>query len=406
MKRTTSAAGSKPKIRLPKEAARLVSLCEAAIAAGSRVEEQFWITQADELAASLMDRGNDAAVEAALGHTHKLNTPVHDVLAATCEAAAEACVLISTAAKNNTETRQALLISIPLIVWSKYQIPSGPLTERTMAPICSHLHGHILARDVSLCVNPFLYSIDQLPRGFADTRKLMAMMAAAAEQKIPAPVDYSKLAETAALPADVRFILAVVVVNQGDALFRWQETDGPDKSPTHQSCLEQWNKQVRPLLAALLPGCEFECGLPNAFFNNCRESDLLVRPRTLDSVIDGTATMLDLPATAMAAVVAGVGEGQIDEYRVSLTRKNHNEVINGVVWPLYGEEDDDTNPGPRQIIETLLKQHQLTEITLLDGVRPPEYCDDCGAPLFYNHDGEAVHAEMPEDINHPTTHYH
>lgn len=403
MKRTTSAVGSNPKIRLPKEAARLVSLCEAAIASGSRVEEQFWITQADELAASLMDRGNDAALEAALGHTHKLNTPVHDVLAATCEAAAEACLLT---AKNNTAIRQALLISIPLIVWSKYQIPAGPLAERTITPICSHLHGHILGRDVSLCVNPFLYSIDQLPRGFADTRKLLKLMAMAAEQNTTAHIDYGKLAETTALPADVRFILAVVVVNQGDALFQWQENDSPDSTPTHKTYLEQWNSQTRPLLAALLPGCEFECGLPNAFFNNCRESDLLVRPRTLDSVIDGTATMLDLPTTAMAAVVAGVGDGQIDEYRVSLTRKNHNEVVNGVVWPLYGEEDDDTNPGPRQTIEALLKQHQLAEITLLDGVRPPEFCDDCGAPLFYTHDGEAVHAEMPENIDHPITHYH
>ncbi len=406
MKRTISAVGGKTKIRLPKEAARLVSLCEAAIAAGSRVEEQFWIGQADELAALLMDRGNDAAIESALGHTHKLNTPVHDVLAATCEAAAEACLLITNTATADRAPRQALLISIPLVVWSKYQIPAGPLTKRTMAPISSHLHGHILGPDVSLCVNPFLYSIDQLPRGFADTRKLLKLMATAAEQKLPALIDYSNLAETAALPADVRFILAAVVVNQGNALFQWQETDGPDSTPTHQSCHEQWNKQTRPLLAAILPGCEFECGLPNAFFNNCRESDLLVRPRTLASVIDGTATMLDLPATSMAAVIAGVGDGQIDEYRVSLTRKNQNEVVNGVVWPLYGEEDDDTNPGPRQTIETLLKQHHLSEITLLDGVRPPEFCDDCGAPLFYNHDGEAVHAEMPEDVDHPSTHYH
>ena len=27
----------------------------------------------------------------------------------------------------------------------------------------------------------------------------------------------------------------------------------------------------------------------------------------------------------------------------------------------------------------------------------PELCDDCGAPLFPDRSGEAVHAEMPED---------
>jgi uncharacterized protein YuzB (UPF0349 family) len=29
---------------------------------------------------------------------------------------------------------------------------------------------------------------------------------------------------------------------------------------------------------------------------------------------------------------------------------------------------------------------------------PLEYCDDCGAPLFPNPEGENVHAEMPEDM--------
>ena len=27
----------------------------------------------------------------------------------------------------------------------------------------------------------------------------------------------------------------------------------------------------------------------------------------------------------------------------------------------------------------------------------PELCDDCGAPLFPDRSGEAVHAEMPDD---------
>ncbi|MEI6737862.1 MAG: DUF2863 family protein, partial [Pseudomonadota bacterium] len=182
--------------------------------------------------------------------------------------------------------------------------------------------------------------------------------------------------------------------------------DDKGDSRSRTKCLERCNAQLRPHLAALMPGCEFESGLPNAFFNNCRESDVRVRPHTLGSVISGMATLLDTSASKMAAVIAGVGDGQIDEYRVSFTHKGQDTVLNGVVWPLYGEEDDDTNPSPRQAIETLLKDHKLGDITLLDGILPPEYCEDCGAPLFFTHDGEAVHAEMPEDIDHPTTHYH
>jgi uncharacterized Zn finger protein (UPF0148 family) len=36
---------------------------------------------------------------------------------------------------------------------------------------------------------------------------------------------------------------------------------------------------------------------------------------------------------------------------------------------------------------------------------PLEYCDDCGAPLFPNADGELVHAQIPESAE-PVPHLH
>jgi hypothetical protein len=35
-----------------------------------------------------------------------------------------------------------------------------------------------------------------------------------------------------------------------------------------------------------------------------------------------------------------------------------------------------------------------------------EFCDDCGAPLFPDREGELVHAEMPEDTPPPVEHFH
>ncbi len=406
MKQTKQPPGTDPKngkskVRLSKDTARLVALCDSAVDAGSRTEEQFWSGKIELLVTELMERGNDVTLEAALEHTHQRNPAAHEILASSCEAAAETCQIAVDGG-----VRQALLVSIPLIVWSKYLIPSGDISEAAIAPIRTHLFGHILSHNVSVCINPFFYAIDHLPRGFSDTRKLLKLMANAAIAGGPAEIDYSKLGGAAELPADVRFILAVVVAKSGEPFFQWQEVDDDADKNTRANCLDRWNRQSRGHLAALVPGCEFEAGLPNAFFANCRESDLRVRPHSLAAVVSGMATLLETSTAGMAAVVAGVGDGQIDEYRVSITRKGQNDVLNGVVWPLYGEEDDDTNPSPRHAIETLLKDQAIGEVTLLDGVLPPEYCDDCGAPLFYTHDGEAVHAEMPEDVDHPTTHFH
>ncbi|MBU1666159.1 MAG: DUF2863 family protein, partial [Gammaproteobacteria bacterium] len=33
-------------------------------------------------------------------------------------------------------------------------------------------------------------------------------------------------------------------------------------------------------------------------------------------------------------------------------------------------------------------------------------CDDCGAPLFPNPDGESVHAELPEEMQGTPAHLH
>ncbi|SBT09802.1 hypothetical protein PROAA_3470002 [Candidatus Propionivibrio aalborgensis] len=37
---------------------------------------------------------------------------------------------------------------------------------------------------------------------------------------------------------------------------------------------------------------------------------------------------------------------------------------------------------------------------------PFEFCDDCGAPLYPNTEGETVHAELPEQSNAPSQTLH
>ena len=391
---------SKSPLRLAKDAERLITMCSAAATAGSRTEDIYWQTHVETLATALMDRGNDTALEAALDQTHQMNSPAHEILAASCEAVAESCHLEVEGAIG---VQQAQLISIPLIAWSKYRIPAGPVDEKLMAPIRAHLHGHILGREVKLCLINFLYSIDQLPRGFSETRKLTKKLADAASDGHAPKIDFSKLGDTAEMPADVRFLIGIAVTARGSPTFQWQELDS---HISRTECLTRWIEQCRPSLAKLVPGCAFESGLPDAFFHNCRESDLRVRPYMLSSAVAIVETALKTAPGQLNAVIAGVGETAVDEYRISLTRKGQNDVLHGMVWPLYGAEDDDANPGPREQIESILKEHKIAEVTRLPGILPPEYCEDCGAPLFFDHEGEAMHAEMPEDSEQPTSHYH
>lgn len=399
MKRTRT----KSPLRLSKDAERLISMSAAAIAAGSIIEARYWQDKLESTAAQLMERSNDSAIEAALDQTFQANLPAHELLSRACEAAAESVVLPAAEGAAN----QALLVSIPLIAWSKYPIASGPVDEATLAPIRAHLFAHILADGVRAHISPFLYAIEQLPRGFSETRKLMRKLTQAALNGTSTrPDSTARESEAAEMPADARFLLVGVVAPVGAPIFLWQQDAQNEAHATHNECLLRWVEQCRPSLAKLVPGAAFECGLPDAYFHNCRQCDLRVRPYMLNSSLELVEDSLKVPASSIGVVVAGVGESRVDEYRISILRKGTSQVVHGVVWPLYGAEDDDEAPSPREALEAIFKEHRVGEVIRLPGTQTPEFCEDCGAPLFYDPEGEAVHAEFPEESEPPPVHYH
>jgi uncharacterized protein YuzB (UPF0349 family) len=93
----------------------------------------------------------------------------------------------------------------------------------------------------------------------------------------------------------------------------------------------------------------------------------------------------------------------------------------GVVWPLYGQEDEEGTPAeglsgsmaellkPRTPVEEIVEHLNaagVSQVKKLGEKYVAEYCDDCGAPLFADPSGELVHAEMPEDAATGTEHFH
>ena len=76
-------------------------------------------------------------------------------------------------------------------------------------------------------------------------------------------------------------------------------------------------------------------------------------------------------------------------------------MYHGIVWPLLGNDDENSDTVGE--IETRLRDAGLKEVLFLDHRFPMEFCDDCGAPMFPNAEGELVHAQMPEEAsNHAT----
>ncbi|HEY2629238.1 MAG TPA: DUF2863 family protein [Usitatibacter sp.] len=390
---------SKSPPRLTRDAERLIALANGLNASGSLTEDRFWESAMSALVAKLLENGNDAPLDGALDHLYQNALGAYDTLIELVEHESESMDLMQ-----GDQAWQALLVAAPIVAWSKYAIPSGGIPQDEAEILRVQLQAHVLAAGARVTVVPYLYSIDQLPRHFSELRRLTTKLADAAMSGEPARLELTRLPETAHLLADTRFVVACAAVPRGQPLFRWQE-DAPGHAGRAGS-LEQWIAQARPTISKLLPGCVYECLLPDAYYVNCRESDRRVRPFGIRAAVAFLENALKTKAAELSAVVAGFGEERVDEYRVSFMRRGESEVAHGVVWPLYGREDENARPGPLDEVMAQLADVGITEVKKFPSTFTPEYCEDCGAPLFANPEGEVVHAELPEEADIQAAHFH
>lgn len=364
-------------------------------ASGSRMEDGYWERRLSQRLGRLLKNGSQSALDAALEHLFKHNPDASDVLAEQAETLAESATVELDGVRYD-----ALLIAAPILAHTRYAIPSGALKPDLVQTLTVHLQAHVLAAQTKVALSPYLYSIDQLPRTHSDTFALTHKLLSAALAGNAPKVDLRDLPETAPILADPRYLLAVVVAPHEGPLFRWQE-DAKEHHAERSICLEHWRTQVQPSVALLLPGCEFELLLPDAFFLSCRESDKSIRPLTVRAAVNYLCGTLDVPAGQLAAVLAAFGEDEVEEYRVGFTMRGEKDIIYGIVWPVYGREageiDGEEKGGPVEQICEELRNAGVEDIFRHAALFDPEYCEDCGTPLYADRTGEIVHAELPED---------
>lgn len=353
---------------------------------GSRLEDAFWERRLAVLVDRLLDGNDEAALNAALDHLYGAGGRAYDELADMVEYCAEAHHHPMSGAATGQDV---LLFAAPVLAWSRYAIPAGSITAEVLANLRVQLQAHVFAADVRFGLADFLFSPDQLPQSYCETAALTGRLCKAALHGRDLRLDASSLAETMSFLSDTRYLIGVVCAPAGVPLFRWQEEDG-----SRSESLKQWRTQGGEALRPLLPACAMEPLLPQSFHAAVREADRASRPYSLRSAVAFLQTALNVPASNLRAVVAPYYDRQLEEFRIGFTLGDAGEVVHGVVWPLLDDEDEAAeSPGQ---IEAVLREAGLREVMILDHRFPLEYCDDCGAPLYPNPEGEPVHAELPE----------
>ena len=371
--------------RVSADAAELGRLALCLAEPGGRLEDSFWERQLADLVEKLLLNGAEDDLNAALDRLFDAHAAAHDALADTIEACAESSVVT-----HQGEEYDVLLFNAPILAWSRFSIPAGTIAKSTLQTLSVQLGAHAFSAKARIALADFLYSPDQLPRSFVDTWQLMRDLGGAALAGTPHKVDIETMPETNQFLSDTRYLLGAVVVPRGQALFRWNEADGM----TREAALKEWMKQGGPSLEPLLTGCAFQPLLADAYHGACRTADLASRPYSLRASVAFLQTSLGKPAEALRAVIGGFHDQRLEEYRIGFGARDSEAIYHGVVWPLLGSEDENTDSTGE--IEGLLREAGIKDIVVHNQQFPFEFCDDCGAPLYPNADGDTVHAEMPE----------
>ncbi|MDR1310879.1 MAG: DUF2863 family protein, partial [Burkholderiaceae bacterium] len=350
--------------------------------------------------------------DAAFEYLQKTDVDAYHALLEMAEAVSESGTLT-----HEGVVYDVLLTLAPVLAWTRFSIPSGNLPAHLHQALQALLAGHIYSESARIVLAPALYAMDQIPCSHAGVFSLRTTLSKRFLGKSVPPHPEEKQ-EIPPFIADIRYLVALVMVPSGQAVFRWQSLQKPEGVELGKAnCLSQWKEKATPLLAGMLPGCVLDPVLPGAFFGACRQSDQQIRPASIVSAVNYLTHALQVAPRQLGAVVAGFTDDTlrdaVSEYRVAFCQQDSHEVVYGIVWPVYGQDEMQQAmrtdiPDRSRLPEEMLMQNQLAHILfLLSSLEVPclhvhrerfpmEFCEECGVPLFVDVSGELVHAEMPE----------
>jgi Protein of unknown function (DUF2863) len=357
--------------------------------AKTKPEQLFWEQQATSNVEAVLASGKDGTIFAALEVLWEEHPEAYERMADL----AENCVQ----SKTHDDGTVSLLIAIPVLTWSRNQLPIGKTDEATIAALKKAVKTHWLADHVTLTMGHTLYGPDDLPEGFVGTGKLAKKHFDDALLGKDTPHSRKANAyDDDPFLADCRFWLGVLRAKVGAPLFQAQlSATGTLDLEAQESA---WRTEAAAAAHRLFIGCAYDILPPEGYYEACRSAELDIRGFSLQASALMIMTSLELAADQVRAVIAACHSTHFEEYRISLLTKTGTEILQGVTWPLLGREE--TQDDLLSEIQANLKALGITRIRMVDEQLAMDYCDDCGTPLFPDLNAELVHPGSPDEDEH------
>ena len=384
----------------------LLDLCLALKQSGCIVEDRHWESRIQAEILAIFQQNRKKTVERILDYLSESDSETHDILLEHAETLSESCEQTIDGMDCD-----CVLVAVPVIAWTRFEIPTPSLDSRQQQQLQALLQQHIAATQVRIALHPRVLSVDQMPRSFAGVYKWMDAIVArtfgtSAKPAMPA----EEIAEDMQLMSDSRFVLAIFCTPRNQPVFRWQET-GPAFSEQRAASLALWTEHATPLFHKLLPACGIELMLPDAFYIANRRADKRIRFAAITAAAQWLQTVFETSADAFRATVALYQDSQLREIRIGFTLLQSHEVIYGCLWPVFPDETDDQqleSLNDFSLLDQLLAHLQdngIRHVTCLKEILDGSgYVSD--EPLFPNPAGELMPVMMPDIQEDPVGRFH
>ena len=385
---------------------RLLSLTDALMHSGSHLEDSYWDGLLTGQLEKIINGRKNKTTESALEYLSQNNPEAYEILFEKAESLTE-----SISITHNGQTYDALLFSAPIIAWTRYTLPAGILTKAQHAALQTALEDTVLAEDTRVVLVPNLLNFDVMPQSFHETRIWTQQLAQAALDGTECSIGTGHLPDSEGILADTRFVIGVIVVPQGQPLFKWQLSDA-DAQIRRRQCQREWSSACANILNPLFTGCHTQYLGADAYYSNNREADHKIRPFVIRAAVTWLHTAANITNDKLRAVIVGCGEPTLQEYRVGFSSQGNNAVVYGCLWPILSKEEafaeliDSDALNAVEEITAILKEEGVSEVRRLPGTYQCEYCDDCGAPFFPDMTGDLQHPELPDDTNLEPVQFH
>lgn len=403
---SVSSMSDTPAIRLTRDAKRLVSLGQALSRSGSRLEDIYWEDQLAQLITKMLGGKKSKTLENVLDFLLADDINVYEILVEQAETCSESLVISRRSADHDV-----LLVSAPIVAWTRYRLPDGKLTAAQSEALKVALAETVAAEGASIAMLPNLITFDQMPQTFQETRLWTQRLGALALGTSTEACPVRDPADTEGMLADARFAVAAIAVPRGEPVFRWQNPDAPAVEG-RDLAQQAWADRVQAVVGTLFTGCHMEVLLPDAYYTTNREADRRIRPMALRAAVTWLQTAANLPGSELRAAIAACGTNGVEEFRIGFTPRTSNDVIYGCVWPVLSKEEAVIDGVESAVVDVpesvaaLLKELGVAEVRRLPGIHAAEFCEDCGAPYFPNFLGEMMHPELPDETDMEPMHFH